>query len=137
MLPKDQNIIFFDGYCNLCNWGINLLLKLDINSCFLFCSLQSESAKNILSTKGFDKNEISDLDNIVLLKQSKVYVKSDAILEICRELSGAYKLLFFFKFIPKFFRDSIYSFIAQNRYKIFGKQSICRVPNEDEITRFI
>lgn len=137
MLSKDRNIIFFDGYCNLCNWGVNLLLKLDTNSFFIFCSLQSESATNILSTKGFNKNEISDLDNIVLLKQNNIFVKSDAILEICRELSGAYKLLFFLKFIPKFFRDFIYSFIAQNRYKVFGKKSICRVPNENEITRFI
>ena len=73
-------------------------------------------------------------------KRSKginIFVKSDAILEICRELNGAYKLLFFLKFIPKFFRDFIYSFIAQNRYKVFGKKSICRVPNENEITRFI
>ncbi|MFL2803295.1 MAG: thiol-disulfide oxidoreductase DCC family protein [Dehalococcoidia bacterium] len=137
MLSKDRNIIFFDGYCNLCNWGVNLLLKLDTNSFFIFCSLQSESATNILSTKGFNKNEISDLDNIVLLKQNNIFVKSDAILEICRELSGAYKLLFFLKFIPKFFRDFIYSFIAQNRYKVFGKKSICRVPNKNEITRFI
>ena len=137
MSNECQNIIFFDGYCNLCNWGINLLLKLDNKSCFLFCSLQSEEAKNLLSKKGFNKDSIYKLDNIVLLKQNKVFVKSDAILEICKDLGNVFRLLNLLKFFPKTFRDLIYSLIANNRYKIFGKKSTCRVPNEDEITRFI
>tara|TARA_B100000676_G_scaffold57397_1_gene56512 strand:- start:133 stop:546 length:414 start_codon:yes stop_codon:yes gene_type:complete len=137
MSNEGQNIIFFDGYCNLCNWGINLLLKLDKNSCFIFCSLQSEEAKNILSKKGFNKDSIDKLDNIVLLKQNQVLVKSDAILEICKDLGNVFKLLNLLKIFPKTFRDLIYSLIANNRYKIFGKKSTCRVPNEDEITRFI
>jgi predicted DCC family thiol-disulfide oxidoreductase YuxK len=39
--------------------------------------------------------------------------------------------------IPRFIRDGLYRFIANNRYRWFGKQSQCRVPSPELKDRFL
>ena len=37
-----NDIILFDGVCNFCNRGVDLVLTLDKSKKFKFCSLQSD-----------------------------------------------------------------------------------------------
>jgi predicted DCC family thiol-disulfide oxidoreductase YuxK len=39
--------------------------------------------------------------------------------------------------IPKKLRDVIYRIIAQNRYRLFGKQKSCRIPTPELKDRFL
>ena len=79
----------------------------------------------------------SDFDSIVLLKNGTVYQKSDAALEITRELNGLWSWLYIFKIVPRFIRDFIYNIIARNRYRWFGKQESCMMPTPDLRARFL
>ena len=131
---KNKPIILFDGVCNLCNDSVNFIIKHDKKAQFLFASLQSDAAKEILLQYNSKKIKI---DSIVLIQKNKIYEKSTAALNIAKGLSGGYKLLYLFIIIPKFIRDLGYNYIAKNRYKWYGKKESCMIPTPEIKNRFI
>jgi len=131
---NNKSIILFDGVCNLCNASVNFIIKYDKKSHFLFASLQSDVAKEILLQ--FSTKEIN-LDSILLIEDKNIYEKSTAALKISRHLSNGYQLLYYFIIIPTFIRDFVYNYIAKNRYKWYGKRAQCMVPNSTLSKRFL
>jgi len=131
---ENKSIILFDGVCNLCNASVNFVIKHDKNEQFLFASFQSDAAKEIMLH--FNLKNLN-LDSIVLIEGGKIYEKSTAILRIIRLLDGGFKLLYFFRVIPKFIRDWLYNAIAKKRYRLFGKRESCMIPSLDLKNRFL
>ena len=131
---ENKSIIFFDGVCNLCNNSVNFIIKRDKHKRFLYASLQSDAARDILLQF---KIKISDLDSIILVENGKLYQKSTAILKIAKQLNGFWKVNYIFIIIPKFMRDNIYDIIAKNRYKWFGRREKCMLPTGDMKLRFL
>lgn len=117
-----KQIILFDGICNLCNAAVKFIIKRDRNNHFLFSSLQSKEGVSLL-----EKYSLSTTDSIVLIKDKKVYLQSEAILEIAKEVNAFWYLLAIFKILPLKFRDYLYIKISENRYKLFGKRNSCLV----------
>lgn len=130
----DKPLLLFDGVCNLCNGAVNFIIDRDHLQRFVFASLQSNLGQQIARKYNLPEN---DFKSIVLVKENKVFLKSDAALEVSRDLSGGWRLLFGFKIIPKFLRNYIYDIIAANRYKWFGREDQCRVPSADIQNRFV
>ena len=131
---QHHNIILFDGVCNFCNFWVNFTIDRDKDNIFRFAALQSEAGQKLLQEY---KLNVSDFDTFVLIVNDKHFTKSTAALKIARKLNYPVKVLYYFIFIPKFLRDLIYSLIAINRYKIFGRRNICRIPSEDERDKFL
>ena len=59
-----NNIVFFDGVCNVCDKTVDFVLKYDNEQRFSFASLQSEFAQNFFLEH---KMNVS-LDTIVVFK---------------------------------------------------------------------
>lgn len=131
---ENKSIILFDGVCNLCNSAIQFIIKRDKNKQFLFASLQSDAAQDILL---HFKQKNYDFDSIIFIENGKMHQKSTASLKISRHLTGFWKYSYVLIIIPKFIRDFCYSLIAQNRYKWFGKKESCMIPTKDLKSRFI
>ena len=131
---QHYNIILFDGVCNFCNFWVNFTIDRDKDDIFRFAALQSEAGQKLLQEY---KLNVSDFDTFVLIVNDKHFTKSTAALKIARKLNYPVKVLYYFIFIPKFLRDLIYSLIAKNRYKFFGKRDICRIPSEEERNKFL
>jgi len=131
---ENKSIILFDGVCNLCNNAVQFIIKKDKKHHFLFTSLQSDAAQELLL---HFKLKNSDFDSIILIQNNKVYQKSTAILQISRNLPSFWKLNYAFIIFPKFIRDFVYTIIANNRYKWFGKKDSCMVPTEELKARFL
>lgn len=129
-----DNIILFDGVCNFCNSGINYVIAHDKNKTFKFSPLQSQTGIEL--QQKFKITPI-DLNTILLIKNDKIYNKSTAVLCIAKELNSISKLLFIFIIVPKPLRDIVYSYIAKNRYKWFGKKDTCMIPTDDVKSRFL
>jgi predicted DCC family thiol-disulfide oxidoreductase YuxK len=127
-------IILFDGVCNFCNASVNFIIDRDKKGIFQFAALQSEIGQEILRKNGLNA---TTFDSIILINDKKVYQKSDAALEIARNLDGFWKIFYIFKIIPPFLRNSIYDLIAKNRYRFFGKSDTCRIPTPELRTRFL
>jgi len=129
---ENQDIIFFDGICGLCNKFIDFILRHDKGNKFLFSTLQGETAKKLLPLP-----ITKDLESVVFIENGFIYYKSGAALRILTKLGGIWKIMKVFLFVPKFVRDLVYDFIAKNRYNLFGKKETCRLPTPEEKTKFL
>lgn len=129
-----KKIVLFDGVCNLCNNTVVRIIKHDKKDLFRFASLQSEIGKKLTGERGIDTSEI---DSIVLIDPGNAYyIKSDAALQIAKELSP-YSWMRIFLPLPRVFRDFFYDIIAKNRYKWFGKKEACMIPSPELKNKFL
>jgi predicted DCC family thiol-disulfide oxidoreductase YuxK len=96
--------------------------------------MQSEVAQSLIK-KHHASKEI--LNTLMLIKNGRCYLRTDAILEIAKDLSGFWYLFTIFKIIPRPIRDLLYTSFAKNRYNLFGKRKSCMVPSENVRKRFI
>ncbi|ARV14052.1 thiol-disulfide oxidoreductase DCC family protein [Polaribacter sp. SA4-12] len=134
-LPKNKKIILFDGVCNLCNDSVLKVIKYDRNNVFLFTALQSEKGKEIIKYLGID---ISKIDSIILYEPGVSYeIKSTAALKVMQGFTGIWNLSSLFLLLPEGFRNSIYDYIAKNRYKWFGKKESCMIPTPELKAKFL
>ncbi len=65
------------------------------------------------------------IDSVVLKMKDELFVESEAILNLLKYLGGIYWLLYPLNWIPRGFRDSLYRYVARNRYRWFGKRNHC------------
>lgn len=128
---RGQGIILFDGVCNLCNGAVTFIIDRDPEGYFAFAPLQSETGKKLLGI------EETRLESIVLIENGERYSESTAALKIARRLRGAWPLLYGFIVVPRALRDSVYRFVAANRYRLFGKTDSCRLPTPELKKRFL
>jgi predicted DCC family thiol-disulfide oxidoreductase YuxK len=126
-------IVLFDGLCNLCNRSVQFIIRHDKRNKFVFASLQSEVAQKLLS----EIHVNASLETIVLIKGNKHFEKSDAVLEIAKNLSGVWPVLYVFKIIPRVARDIIYDSVAKRRYAWFGKHNSCISPSPEISVKFL
>ncbi len=128
-------IVLFDGECNFCDKSVQFIIKRDPRGIFAFASLQSEAGRQLL--KEYQVPE--EIDSIILLEPDnhKYYMKSSAALKICKNLSGLWSMLYFFKLVPKTIRDRVYDLIARNRIKWFGRKDQCMLPSPEIRKRFL
>ncbi len=127
-------IIFFDGVCNLCNRSVDFILRHDGKENFRFASLQSEVAKDLMKNKGLD---LQNMRTIILIKNGKIFYRSNAILEILRQLAAPWPLFYVLKLVPRFVRDGLYNLVSKHRYSWFGRRDTCRIPSTKERARFL
>ena len=134
-LPQDKKIILFDGVCNLCSSAIQYVIDRDKKDIFRFAALQSDLGQQILNHIGIDQKNI---DSIVLYEPGVAYYyKSTAAIEIARNFGGIFNLGTVFKIIPAGIRDSIYDYVARNRYKWYGKKDHCMIPTPELKAKFL
>jgi len=130
-------IILFDGVCNLCNGGVNFALDHDSVGKFRFASLQSKAGQALLVRSG---KKSTDISSIVLVTDKEAYFKSDAVLKIATKLDRNPALPVvgtLGPIVPSFIRNTVYDFVASNRYR-FGKADQCRLDFDNDFSsRFV
>lgn len=110
------------------------MIRHDQDARFYFAALQSDIAKRLLQEAGTDATQMT---NVILYQSGKIYKKSDAALRICMKLSGGWRLLYIFRFIPRPVRDAVYDIIAKCRYRLFGRIDHCTLPAPEFRSRFL
>jgi predicted DCC family thiol-disulfide oxidoreductase YuxK len=126
-------VIFFDGVCGLCNRFVDFVIRRDPDGVFHFAPLQGEAAAERLS-----EADVRDLKTVVVIDSSGTHRKSAAVLSVLRRLGGFWRVAAAaLWFVPRPLRDLGYTWIASNRYAIFGKKETCRLPSASERARFL
>ncbi|OWW25880.1 thiol-disulfide oxidoreductase [Zobellia sp. OII3] len=134
-VENSKQIILFDGVCNLCNGAVQFVIKRDTLDVFRYAPLQSELGKKLIAERNIDSDSI---DSIILIDPGVAYyIKSDAALEIGKQLRGYKTLSSILLWIPRSLRDIVYDFIARNRYKWYGKKEHCMVPTPELRAKFL
>jgi len=101
---------------------------------FYFAPLQSKIRREICQSQGLDP---VDVQTFVLISRERMLVRSDAAIEVISRFGGAWKFVTIFRLIPRVVRDWIYSTIARNRYRWFGRTNACMIPTPDVKARFL
>lgn len=135
-IHKRAPIVFVDSQCVVCNGLVKWLLKHDRKEKFSFGALNSESFKALIQ-----EGELTDIpDSVVLFDNNRFYFKSTAVLHILKHLDIGYNILSSIGFlVPAVFRNTIYDWVARNRYSWFGKleSDFCEIPGPELRQRFI
>ena len=126
-------IVLFDGVCNLCNGLVKFIIRHDKKAIFMFGTLQSQKAEELLASHSISTGEIK---TIILIEEGRTFQKSTAALRILSKLPwwGWTKI---FMIVPRIIRDFVYDMVAKYRYKIFGKKDTCMIPTPDLQARFM
>ena len=130
----NRHIVIFDGVCNFCNSAVIFIIRRDPKALFAFTPMQSESGKRL--TEKYNA-PIAGVDTILLIKNGQCYERTDAALEIARDLTGLWFMFRILKVLPRSFRDYFYKLFARNRYKLFGRREECMIPSTEVRDRFI
>jgi predicted DCC family thiol-disulfide oxidoreductase YuxK len=79
-----------------------------------------------------------NIDSVILYEPGiAYYYKSQAALEIAKNLGGFFHIGTVFRIIPTGIRNNLYDYIAKNRYKWYGKKESCWVPTQDLQNKFL
>ncbi|MFZ9858286.1 MAG: thiol-disulfide oxidoreductase DCC family protein [Roseiflexaceae bacterium] len=127
-------IVMFDGVCNLCNGVVRWIIPRDPTNQVRFAALQSAVGQRLLQQHTLDTTA---LDSVIVLDGDTVFVESDAALRICQALRWPWPLLYYLRIIPRRWRDTIYRWIARNRYRWFGRREQCMLPSPEHAQRFV
>ncbi|MFB5762840.1 thiol-disulfide oxidoreductase DCC family protein [Paenibacillus medicaginis] len=135
---RGHPIVLVDGVCHFCQGAVQFILKRDPKGRHHFGSLQSEEGKRLLEVGNLPPDQ---LDTLVLFEDGVYFTKSTAVLRIARNLRFPYPLAYLFILIPRPIRDALYTYIACNRYRWFGKDdgdgAQCRIPSPEVRERFL
>lgn len=93
-----------------------------------FAPIQSPLGREFYARHGLDPESPSAM---LFLTPYGGFQASDAALEIAHILGGAWRLALLFKPLPRRLRDTVYDFIARNRYRWFGKDETCMMPTPE------
>jgi predicted DCC family thiol-disulfide oxidoreductase YuxK len=134
---EQRPLLLFDGVCNLCNRSVQFVLRHDRGKVFMFAPLQGESAKNILTRLNIKETLPEQGGSVFLVYKDRLYARSGAVLETARLLGWPWKVFYVARVLPLRFRDSLYDWIARNRYRWFGKRQACMIPTPALKDRFL
>jgi predicted DCC family thiol-disulfide oxidoreductase YuxK len=121
----DDDVILYDGICVFCSRWIRFIATRDVAARFRFTPIQSDYGTRLAQAFGIDPD---DPDTNAVVHGSVAYIKSDAALTVLSHLPGWGWTRVMFA-VPKPLRDAVYSLVARNRYRIFGKFDACFVPD--------
>jgi predicted DCC family thiol-disulfide oxidoreductase YuxK len=128
----DHPIVYFDGFCGLCNRFVDLLLWADRHHQLRFAPIQGRTAaERMVSLPGIEPS------TIVLEHEGRLIEKSAAVLQILHHLGGVWRLSGILRVVPRRARDLVYDWIAGRRYRWFGRRGVCRMPSQDEKAVFL
>lgn len=136
----NELIVFYDGICGLCNRLVQFLLKRDRHDRLRFASLQSDFASKVLGRHGIDPRDLDTVHVVENYEQGgeRVFNRSDAILRASRELGGLWGVAANIGgLVPRAIRDLFYRFVANNRYRVFGKYETCMLPELKHRAKFL
>ena len=124
--PEDD-VILYDGVCVFCSRWVRFVAARDVEKRFRFTAIQSGYGTRLAQAFGINPD---DPDTNAVIHGGKAFFKSDAALTVLSNLPG-WGWTRGLRSVPKPFRDAVYSLIARNRYRIFGKYEECFVPDAD------
>lgn len=127
-----MKILFFDGYCSLCNGLVDWAMRQDKHARIRFASLQGETAKAVIPN-----NNINDTDTVVYWRDGNSYQRSNAILYLLVDIGGVWAMSGVFFLVPSVVRDFIYRRVAVNRYRFYERRESCRMPTLQEKDRLL
>jgi len=125
-IARGRNIVFYDNACMLCHWSVRFIAKHDKKDQFVFAPLQGVVWGQLSEAM----KASATMESVLYFDGKSLTEKSDAALNILRQLGGFWKLFGLLNIIPRRWRNGLYDFIARNRHSWFGQPTECSLENQ-------
>ena len=120
-VPGEKGLVLYDGVCVLCSNWFRFVAERDTQRRFLFTAIQSDRGRALAEKLGIDPD---NPDTNAVLLDGEVFLRSDSALAVLAALPH-WGWVRVFRLVPKPIRDPIYTLIARNRYRLFGRHARC------------
>ncbi len=124
----------FDAHCLLCSGWVQFLLKHDHNGILRFASMQSVKGAALLRQAGLDPTH---LETLLVIANGQPYCYTAAVFRLLHAIGWPWRLAWLGWLVPAPPRDSLYRYVARNRYRLFGRSDKCFLPSQRYLKRFI
>lgn len=131
-LSKQHPIVVYDGYCMLCSYWVQWIIKRDNDQRYRYLSSDLLQADTLELPY-----DLTISDTVWIIDHGRLFVESDVTIHVLGGLGWPWNGLTIVKWVPKSVRNAIYRFVARNRYRWFGKRESCWIPNNELSSRFI
>lgn len=134
-LQPDQvpDLIVFDGECVLCSRFFRFMLRHDRKERFSYATAQSPLGQRLYRAHDLPAD---DFETYLVIVDGHTYQRLDAFAAAMRALPGGWPVLSLCRFLPARLKDALYSAVARNRYRLFGRLETCLVPGPEVRARF-
>ncbi len=135
-LVNSFGLVFFDGYCGMCNRFVDWLLRQPSRCHFRFAPRQGAAFRTLAILHPW----LEHCDSIIYLPpgSSLPLVRSDAVMGILQETGGwRARLASALGIVPKPLRDLGYRVIARLRHHLSRRRTTCRMPTAEERSLFL
>lgn len=105
-------LVIYDGDCELCRRLAQFATRRDRRRRLDWLAAGSEAGRRALVERGLLE---AGARSLVLIEPDAVWLRSAAVLRICRQLGWPWKLLYVLVWIPGPWRDALYDWVAQRR----------------------
>jgi len=126
-----EHIVFYDGDCGFCNRAVQWILEKEKSPIIHFSAIQSPFAQRFLNGKGV----MPDLSTVYFYSDDQVYSESAAAFQLCLFLRNPYRVLRFFRVLPRTLTNAVYRAITKRRHRIGS--GYCIAPTPAQKDRFI
>lgn len=133
-LQADECVVLFDGVCKLCNGWAKFLIRHDTSRRVRLAAVQSPEGQALLKWAGLP---VDQFDTMAVIVNGRLFLRSDAFLQVMRQMSAPWSWLVVLRIFPRSLRDWGYDRIALNRYRLFGRYDSCLLPTADHEQRFL
>ena len=127
-------LIVFDGVCVLCARSMRFVAGHEAGNTLRFTAAQSKLGQALFQHYGLD---VEAFETVLLIEHGRAYGKRDAIACIARLLRWPWRVGAIYGVLPRGFADRIYDFLANRRYRMFGRTEVCMRPDPSWAVRVI
>lgn len=127
-------VVVFDGECVLCSGFFRFLLRHDHDRRFRFVVAQSPLGDQLYQALGLS---IEDYETNLVIIGGRVHTKARAFAAAMRTLGWPWRGLAVTGWPPAWMTGPLYTLIARNRYRWFGRHDSCMIPDADLRARFL
>lgn len=132
--PDDRPIIIFDGYCALCSRWAQFVVRHDPHATYRLLTAQSPLGVALYRHYDLDPE---DYETNILLSDGTAWFKAEGTIRMFEGLGQPWSNVRVIRLLPRAARDALYTFIATNRFRIFGRRKACFVADPDMKERFL
>jgi predicted DCC family thiol-disulfide oxidoreductase YuxK len=129
-----DGLMVFDGVCNFCSATVRLVTLMDLDGLIRFSAVQSTYGQLLCRQAGVDP---ADPTTFLFFDQGRPLQATDAMAALVTRLKAPWRWFRFITAVPRPLRDGLYRLVAKNRYRLFGKRTVCMVPSPHLRARFI
>jgi predicted DCC family thiol-disulfide oxidoreductase YuxK len=136
---EGAHLVLYDGVCGLCSRLLRFLLRHDHRAVFTFASLQSDVGRAMVERFGGNPDELTAFYVLANYRanHAQMFSRSSAVLFVAGELGWPWKVAVLVRVLPTAILDHVYSVIARNRYRVFGRYEQCLAPRPEFRGRFV